>query len=475
VRKTNSNTAGITEKYANFGLRVFCFRGNPENQGLGNTDVLRALNLVKLSGNAVFVSEPKSVGEELAGRLLLLLKDTPESVIFHLDIGALIEADVKEAEFTFQNIIQDFQDSQRRIILFVTGLTKALKHKGVVSVFCDIVTQKLVPIISFIDINEFRALEELPELSGFLQFVLSGKPGILPPRNKTVLIVGASSLFGSAVYSLFAREYKEVRGTGFNKASRMNFDRLDVTSEEEIKAYFSKHSAFDTIIYIAGEANADIAEKERERTHILNVDAVSTIAKYAKDSKFVYISSEYVFDGSSGPYGSGSAAKPINYYGYTKLEGEKVSLKNFPDSLIVRLGALYGYNGPLDKETTVSKLISSLSKPEPLKADNVQIKHPVLLEDAANLLLKLLDYNAKGVYQINGPEGLNKQEMAERIAKVKEGMNGDKFSYPIIGTEQTAAAAKPLNTHMVNIDTPRSFEEGIVFMLKRQQENKHEH
>jgi hypothetical protein len=54
-------------------------------------------------------------------------------------------------------------------------------------------------------------------------------------------------------------------------------------------------------------------------------------------------------------------------------------------------------------------------------------------------------------------------------------MNGDKFSYPIIGTEQTAAAAKPLNTHMVNIDTPRSFEEGIVFMLKRQQENKHEH
>lgn len=475
MRKTNSNTAGITEKYANFGLRVFCFRGNPVSAGQKNADVLRALRLVKLSGNAVFVSEPKSLGEELAGQLLFLLKDAPESVIFHLDIGALIEADEKEAEFTFQNIIQDFQESKEKIILFVTGLSKAVTHKGVVSMLCDIVTQKIVPIASFIDMQEFRELEELPELSGFLQFVLPGKPGISPLRNKSVLIIGASSLFGNAVYRLFAREYKEVRGTGFSKASRMNFDRLDVTSDEDMEAYFSKHTVFDIVIYIAGEANADIAEKERERTHRLNVGAVSAIAKYVKGSKFVYISSEYVFDGSSGPYGSGSAAKPINYYGCTKLEGEKASLKNFPDSLIIRLGALYGYNGPLDKETTVSKLILSLSKPEPLKADNVQIKHPVLLEDAASLLLKLLDYDVKGVYQINGPEGLNKQEMAERIVKVKERMNGEKFSYPIIGMEQTAAAAKPLNTHMVNIDTPRPFDEGIAFMLKQQQENKYEH
>jgi dTDP-4-dehydrorhamnose reductase len=172
-----------------------------------------------------------------------------------------------------------------------------------------------------------------------------------------------------------------------------------------------------------------------------------------------------VFDGSNGPYGTNSKAKPINYYGCTKLEGEEVSLKNFPKALIVRLGALYGYNGPYDKETTVSKLIASLDKDEPLKADNVQIKHPVLLEDAAETLLKLLDYDAAGIYQVNGPEGLNKQEMAEKIAAVKSKLVGKNFAYPIVGIEQPGIAAKPLNTHMVNIDTPRPFEEGISFLL----------
>jgi len=472
VCKINSNTAnvlsGIQEKHPNLGIKVFRPEGDLKSSKPDN-DVSRALNLIKLSGNAIFISEPKIRGEELAGQLLShLFKDRPGCQVVQVDISALIDADKKQAELNFQNIIQDIQASAGKAVLFITSLACALKDKGIVSVLCDSVTQKSIPILSVVDMNEFRALEEVPELSGFFQFVLAGKNNVCGKRNKAVLIIGASSLFGNTVYRLFMQQYQAVAGTGFKKASAMGFDRLDVTSSEEIETYFSKHNTFDIIIYIAGEANADIAEKERERTHALNVDAVSQIAKYAKNCKFVYISSEYVFDGSRGPYGSGSKAQPINYYGCTKLEGEKISLKSFPGSLIIRLGALYGYNGPYDKETTVSKLIASLNKPEPLKADNVQIKHPLLLGDAAGALLKLLDYGASGIYQVNGPEGLDKQEMAERIAKVKSRISGKAFSYPIIGVEQPGVAAKPLNTHMVNVDTPRPFEEGIAFMLNQQ-------
>jgi len=129
------------------------------------------------------------------------------------------------------------------------------------------------------------------------------------------------------------------------------------------------------------------------------------------------------------------------------------------------LGALYGYNGPSDKKTSVSKIIASLDKNEALEVDNVQIKHPILLEDAARTLLKLIDYEASGIYQTNGPEGLNKQEMAEQIAEVRAEVTGRIFSYPIVGIEQTGAAGKPLNTHMVNVDTPRPFSEGIRFVF----------
>ncbi|MDD5662554.1 MAG: sugar nucleotide-binding protein, partial [Candidatus Omnitrophica bacterium] len=252
----------------------------------------------------------------------------------------------------------------------------------------------------------------------------------------------------------------------------LGFDRLDVTSEKEIREYFSEHPDFDIVIYVAGEADADAAEKERERARILNIEAVSLIARQAKGCKFVYISSEYVFDGNSSPYGSDSPAHPINYYGYTKREGEKAALKSFPGALVVRLGALYGYNGPSDKKTSVSKLIAGLDRPEPLEADNLQIKHPLLLEDAAGTLLKLLDYGASGIYQTNGPEGLNKQEMAERIAAVRNELTGHIFSYPITGIEQAGSAAKPLNTQMVNVDTPRPFSEGIRYLILKQKEFK---
>jgi dTDP-4-dehydrorhamnose reductase len=274
------------------------------------------------------------------------------------------------------------------------------------------------------------------------------------------------------VYHLFSQEYESVRGTGFSKASASGFDKLDVTSEDQVKEYFLKYPDFDIVIYIAGEADADLAEKERDRARVLNIDAVTSLSRHAKNCKFVYISSEYVFDGGSGPYGSQARAEPLNYYGRTKLEGEKASLNNFSDALVVRLGALYGYNGPSDKKTSVSKIIASLDKDEPFEADNVQIKHPILLEDAARTLLKLLDYGATGIYQANGPEGLNKQEMAERIAVVRNELTGRNSVHSIVGIEQIGAAAKPLNTQMVNVDTPRLFNEGVRFMLLKQKISK---
>ncbi len=473
MHKINNNTTQslnyIQEKYSKIGAKVFHPKGTYSKNSRPDEDVLRAVSLLKLSGNVVFISQSYEQGEGLAAEALFNFSgDKLDVCAIGLDIGVLIAADREQAGFNFQNIIQDIQASEGKVVLLITDLGKALEDENIVSAFCELVEQKSIPILSVVNMEDFRNLEEIPELSGLLQFVLAEK-GNFGKRDKSVLIIGASSLFGNAVYRTFTQEYKSVKGTGFSKASSFGFDKLDVTCEEEIKEYFVKHPHFDIIIYIAGEANADIAEKERDKARMLNVDAVAMIARYIKNCKFVYISSEYVFDGSTGPYGSGSKANPINYYGWTKLEGEKVSLKNFPDSLVIRLGALYGYNGPHDKETTVSKLIASLDRPEPLKADNVQIKHPLLLEDAARTLLKLLDYGVNGIYQTNGPEGLNKQEMAERIASIKNKLTGCAFSYPIIGIEQTAAAAKPLNTHMVNVDTPRPFNEGISFMFSKQQ------
>ncbi len=433
-------------------------------------DVGRAISLLSKFNNAVFITEGKRQDEnriivETANKFC---RDTSGQVLreaFRLDAKQFIKASGDQIEIRLEEILGVLENERENILLVITSLEEFSKDERLAKLLQNIVKKSSVPMLGMTTIGGFRQLEKKPDLAGCLQFILSEKVPQINKRNKSVLIIGATSLFGNAVYHLFGREYSNVRGTGFSKASSLGFDKLDVRSEEEIKKYFSKYPNFDVVVYVAGEADADVAEKERDRARILNIDAVSSFARYAKNCKFVYISSEYVFDGNTGPYGSGSGANPINYYGRTKLEGEEVSLKNFSNALVVRLGALYGYNGPNDKKTTVSKLIAGLDSAEPLKADNVQIKHPILLEDAARTLLKLLDYGATGIYQANGPEGLNKQEMAERIATVRNELTGRIFPYPIVGIEQTGAAAKPFNTHMVNVDTPRPFNEGIRFLL----------
>lgn len=442
---------------------------------LSDADVDRAISLLSKFNNAVFIvgnQDENGIITETANKFCLDASGQVLREVFLLDAKQFIKASGGQPEILLERIMSVLENEREKKLLAITSLEELAKDERLVMLLQEIVKKGSIPILGMTTIGGFRQLEKNPELAGCLQFILCEKVPRANKRDKPVLIIGATSLFGNAVYHLFSREYSNVRGTGFSKASSLGFDRLDVTSEEEIEKYFSKHPDLGIVAYIAGEADADVAEKEKDRARILNIDAVSIIARYAKDCKFVYISSEYVFDGSSGPYGSYSPASPINYYGYTKLEGEKAALKNFPNALVVRLGALYGYNGPTDKKTSVSKLIASLGRPEPLKADNVQIKHPILLEDAGRTLLKLLDYGASGIYQTNGPEGLNKQEMAERIAAVHNDLTGRIFSYAIVGVEQTGAAAKPLNTQMVNVDTPRLFYEGIRFLLLKQKVSK---
>jgi len=465
-----SNVSNTLSQYSRLGISRLEVGNLQSIASLFGAGVDRAISLLSKFNNAVFILEGQGQVENeiIIETVNKFCRDTSGQVLrdaLQLDANQFIKASGNQIEMRLKEIIGVLENEREKILLVITSLEEFAKDERLAGLLQNIVKKSSVFILGMTTIGGFRQLEKKPDLASCLQFILSEKVPQINKRDRPVLIIGATSLFGNAVYQLFSQEYKFVRGTGFSKANLLGFDKLDVTNEEEVKNFFSKYPNFDIVVYIAGEPDADVAEKERDRARVLNVDAVSIIARYAKDCKFVYISSEYVFDGSTGPYGSYSEAEPINYYGRTKLEGEKASLKNFSNALVVRLGALYGYNGPSDKKTSVSKIIASLDKNEALELDNVQIKHPILLEDAARTLLKLLDYEASGIYQTNGPEGLNKQEMAERIAAVHNELTGHIFSYSIIGIEQIGTAAKPLNTHMVNVDTPRPFNEGIRFVL----------
>jgi len=321
------------------------------------------------------------------------------------------------------------------------------------------------PFVGAVTLSCFRQIEQDAKLANQLRFVLCNKIPLNSNRNKKVLIIGATALLGNAIYEVFCHAYKDVVGTGFSKARALGLEYLDITDQGQVNRFFDKVTDFDVVIYVSGEANADIAQRDQKRAHALNTEPVNTIAEKFKTGQFVYISTEYVFDGETAPYISTSERHPKNYYGQTKKEAEDLTLKAFDHPLVIRMGALYGYNGPWDKKTTVGGIMQNLNDDKEIDIDELQIKHPILLEDAALSLVKLLDYKAEGIYQANGAVGVNKVELAKQMADVWSEDRGYAFAKRIRGNRRTDMLDKPRDTEMVNVDTPRSIKDGIRFMI----------
>jgi dTDP-4-dehydrorhamnose reductase len=84
----------------------------------------------------------------------------------------------------------------------------------------------------------------------------------------------------------------------------------------------------DVVIHCAGFANSLAAETHREECHWLNVKGTRNMADAAQGRRFVYVSTDYVFDGKQGNYSEADDVSPVNWYGETKAAGEEVALSH---------------------------------------------------------------------------------------------------------------------------------------------------
>jgi len=236
-------------------------------------------------------------------------------------------------------------------------------------------------------------------------------------KLNTLLIIGASSFLGNKIFTSFSKKYNVI-GTYFSKQFD-DFQYLDIRSEKEVQDIIKKVSP-DTVILPSAFTNVDLAETDKETAWAVNVLGTRNVAKACKENnaKLVYFSSDYIFDGENSPYSEEAESDPLNYYGKTKLEGEKKVIDSGAEYLIVRPAIMYGYNGPKDKSTFVMKVIDSLKSGGTLEADNKRIKYPTLIDDLADATELLLSKGCKGVYNVMNDEPMTRYEWALKIAEV---------------------------------------------------------
>lgn len=191
------------------------------------------------------------------------------------------------------------------------------------------------------------------------------------------LITGAKGQLGLCFKDLLA-----------DKAFYFDIDTLDITDREKVLSLASKHK-FEAIINCAAYTAVEKAEEEQQKAFKVNVLGTQNLAELASESNIplVYFSTDYIFDGKAKePISENAEPTPLNYYGKTKLEGEKAVLKYTKTAIIIRTAWLYSAYG----KNFLKTILNLAQKQEQIKVVKDQIGTPTYAPHLAKAVLDIL-------------------------------------------------------------------------------------
>ncbi|XP_042309360.1 methionine adenosyltransferase 2 subunit beta isoform X2 [Sceloporus undulatus] len=239
--------------------------------------------------------------------------------------------------------------------------------------------------------------------------------------NRRVLVTGATGLLGRAVHKEFKANNWNTVGCGYSRARPMfeQVNLLDAAAVHKLIQDFQPH----VIIHCAAERRPDVVDSQPDLASQLNVVASGNIAKEAAQvgAFLVYISTDYVFDGTDPPYKENDVPNPLNLYGQTKLDGEKAVLRNSKDAAVLRIPILYGEVERLDESAVTVMFDKVQFNNKSANMDHWQQRFPTYVKDVASICRQLaekrmLDPSIKGTFHWSGNEQMTKFEMARAMA-----------------------------------------------------------
>ena len=224
-----------------------------------------------------------------------------------------------------------------------------------------------------------------------------------------VLITGAGGMLGHDV----VRVAQDMR----HQVIALGHEDLDVSDPARVERVITRERP-GAVINCAAWTNVDGAEESEYEASLVNAQGAGFVADAANrvGSKVVYISTDYVFDGSDGPYGESDDTSPINAYGRTKLAGERATALVNGRSFIVRTSWLFGPNGGNFVET----MLRLGQGGGPVVVVHDQVGCPTYTGHLAVGLLRLIDSASYGIHHMSGEGSCSWYEFALEIFRQAE-------------------------------------------------------
>jgi dTDP-4-dehydrorhamnose reductase len=293
---------------------------------------------------------------------------------------------------------------------------------------------------------------------------------------KRILVTGANGLLGQKLVGLLTQTPDVDLIATARGANRLphdhgySYEPMDITDRVQVLGVIGTARP-DVVIHTAAMTNVDQCETEKEACWAQNVTAVEHIVEACRQTgaRLVHVSTDFIFDGTAGPYAEEAEPNPISFYGWSKWAAEKVVQHGGIHYAIARTVLVYGIAHDMSRSNIILWVKNSLEAGKPIRVVTDQWRSPTLAEDLAMGCWLLANREADGVFNISGRDFLTPYEMAIQTADYFE-LDKSLISPADASTFSQTARRPPRTGFLLDkakqvLDyQPRSFGEGIALL-----------
>jgi len=253
------------------------------------------------------------------------------------------------------------------------------------------------------------------------------------------LITGSSGQLGVELLNTVPRGIEAIG---------LSHQQCDITNVRQLDEVFHNYQP-SVVINAAALADVDAAETHHDKAEAINATGPGNVARAATKvgARTIHISTDYVFDGRrTTPYPPDAETNPVNFYGKSKLAGEKATLAEARDALIVRSAWLYAPTG----KTFLTRTVESFRAGVAPKAIRDKWGSPTLSTDLAEVLwLCVADRSITGIYHYANAGSVTRYEIACEIRRLLiNGSGGSDLPevIPVSSADYKGAAPRPVHS-----------------------------
>jgi dTDP-4-dehydrorhamnose reductase len=251
-----------------------------------------------------------------------------------------------------------------------------------------------------------------------------------------IYLTGGTGFVGSNFLRVALEVHKAEVFAALNKTllaprANLTMDHVNLIARDDVLNSVREVKP-DAIVHMAFFNDLTLAYQDRKAAWQVMVDATQYLLEAARELNipFIFVSTDWVFDGTQGPANESTPPNPVNYYGVMKVVAETL-VTEYAKGAVARVAGVFGLHWERENWLALQNtgfghlpvaLIQTLQKGErfDLWTQGEQLNRfatPTLATDACEMMLKIIGQNATGIFHCCGAEGLSRQDVVERTAK----------------------------------------------------------